>query len=225
MIQYRRRAHILAFALAMLAGFVDVLGFLKLGGFFVSFMSGNSTRLAVGLAAQWGAAEIAGLLIASFVLGVIAGSLVSTIAPDEKRKAVVLATVALALIVAAMLGRLADDRAAIIAMAMAMGCANAVFKREGEVSIGVTYMTGTLVKLGQRIADVLCGGSRLAWVPYLLLWFALIAGAVGGASSYRCFGLGSLWIAAAWAAALSITAWRIDFRAQPLASHGLALSA
>ena len=136
MIQYRRRAHILAFALAMLAGFVDVLGFLKLGGLFVSFMSGNSTRLAVGLATQSGVAATAGMLIASFVLGVIAGSLVSAAAPERKRKAVVLAAVALTLIVAAMLGRLADDTAAVVAMATAMGCANAVFQRDGEVSIG-----------------------------------------------------------------------------------------
>ena len=65
MIQYRRRAHILDFALAMLAGFVDVLGFLKLGGLLVSFMSGNSTRLAVGLATQSGVAATAGMLLAS----------------------------------------------------------------------------------------------------------------------------------------------------------------
>ena len=215
MIQYRRRAHILAFALAMLAGFVDVLGFLKLGGLFVSFMSGNSTRLAVGLAKQSRVAATAGMLIASFVLGVIAGSLVSAAAPERKRKAVVLAAVALTLIVAAMLGRLADDTAAVVAMATAMGCANAVFQRDGEVSIGVTYMTGTLVKLGQRITDALRGGDRWAWVPYLLLWLALIAGAVTGAASYARFGLGSLWIAAVWATALALTAWRIDFRPQP----------
>ncbi|MEJ7926576.1 DUF1275 family protein [Sphingobium sp. AN641] len=37
-----------AIALAFLAGYIDVLGFLTTSGFFVSFMSGNSTRLAVG---------------------------------------------------------------------------------------------------------------------------------------------------------------------------------
>ncbi|MEC8456884.1 MAG: DUF1275 family protein, partial [Pseudomonadota bacterium] len=40
----------LALLLAGLAGYVDSLGFLHLGGVFVSFMSGNSTRLAANLA-------------------------------------------------------------------------------------------------------------------------------------------------------------------------------
>lgn len=33
----------------MTGGYVDAVGFMMTGGFFVSFMSGNSTRLAVGL--------------------------------------------------------------------------------------------------------------------------------------------------------------------------------
>lgn len=214
MIRYRRPAHILAFALAMLAGFVDALGFLKLGGLFVSFMSGNSTRLAVGLATQSGAALIAALLIGCFVLGAISGSLVSAVAPDEKRKAIILAVVALLLILAASLGRQSSSYAAVAAMSLAMGCVNTVFQRDGEVSIGVTYMTGTLVKLGQRISDALRGGSHTAWITYLLFWLALIAGAVAGAASYARIGLESLWNAATWVAALAVIAWHIDFREQ-----------
>jgi len=37
----------LAIGLALLAGFIDALGYFSLGGVFVSFMSGNSTRFAV----------------------------------------------------------------------------------------------------------------------------------------------------------------------------------
>jgi len=50
MVGYQRRFKVVAVALAALAGYVDVIGFLKIGGLFVSFMSGNSTRLAIGLA-------------------------------------------------------------------------------------------------------------------------------------------------------------------------------
>ena len=39
-----------AICLAALAGFVDALAYISLGGFFASFMSGNTTRLGVGLA-------------------------------------------------------------------------------------------------------------------------------------------------------------------------------
>jgi len=75
MTRFDRKSRLLAACLSSLAGFVDALAFLKLGGFFVSFMSGNSTRLGVGLA-QWSTnAGIAGGLIATFVVGVFFGSL------------------------------------------------------------------------------------------------------------------------------------------------------
>ncbi len=79
-------------------------------------------------------------------------------------------------------------------MILAMGAENAVFQRDGEVSIGVTYMTGTLVKLGQRLAVTIIGGDRWGWVPYLMLWVGLVAGAVAGATLYAILGTGSLWI-------------------------------
>jgi len=210
MIRYDRNAQRLAICLAMLAGFVDAVGFLKLGGLFVSFMSGNSTRLAVGLAEGSILAVRAGLLIAAFVIGVVAASLVSARAAN--RKAMVLATVSAVLFAAAMLDLLGLDTAATGAMAIAMGCANTVFQRDGEVSIGVTYMTGTLVKLGQRIADALRGGDRMAWLPYLLLWLGLVMGAVAGSIGYIKIGMASLWIAASGAALLALLARKIGAR-------------
>lgn len=74
MIDYDQRTRFLAAGLSALAGFVDALGFMQLGGFFVSFMSGNSTRLGVGLASASSAAAVAGGLILTFVLGVMGGS-------------------------------------------------------------------------------------------------------------------------------------------------------
>src|SRR6202046_861485 len=77
MILKSRRNLALACALSAMAGYVDGIGFLHLGGLFVSFMSGNSTRLGVSLAqAHWqNAAEALGL-IALFVSGAGAGSLI-----------------------------------------------------------------------------------------------------------------------------------------------------
>ncbi len=210
MIRYDRNAQRLAICLAMLAGFVDAVGFLKLGGLFVSFMSGNSTRLAVGLAEGSILAVRAGLLIVAFVVGVVAGSMVST--RTVNRKSMVLATVSAMLFAAAMFDLFGLDAAAVGAMAVAMGCANTVFQRDGEVSIGVTYMTGTLVKLGQRIADTLGGGDRTAWIPYLLLWLGLVIGAVAGSIGYIRIGMASLWIAASGAALLALAARQIGVR-------------
>ena len=50
MILKSRRNLALACALSAMAGYVDGIGFLHLGGLFVSFMSGNSTRMGVELA-------------------------------------------------------------------------------------------------------------------------------------------------------------------------------
>jgi uncharacterized membrane protein YoaK (UPF0700 family) len=91
-------------------------------------------------------------------------------------------------------------------MALAMGAENAVFERDGEVSIGLTYMTGTLVKVGQRLTAALFGGDRFAWAPYLLLW----AGLAAGASVYPVVGLQGLWAAVAAIAILAVLADRID---------------
>jgi uncharacterized membrane protein YoaK (UPF0700 family) len=210
--RYDRRIKILAIGLSGLAGFVDATGFINLGGFFVSFMSGNTTRFAVGLAAGAVSAAIAIGLIVTFVLGVMAGTLVGRRTPYN-RAASVLGLVAILLAVAALCGMAGTLPGAAVAMALAMGAENALFEREGEVHIGLTYMTGTLVKLGQHLLGAFLGGERWAWRSYFLLWLGLTSGAVAGALLHPWLGLGALWIAAAAAALFAISASRIqEFR-------------
>ncbi|WP_188583376.1 YoaK family protein [Azorhizobium oxalatiphilum] len=195
MVRYKRRFWVLAACLSALAGFVDAIGFVKLGGLFVSFMSGNSTRLAVGLATGSHVAVIAGSLIFAFVVGVVLGTMAGN-AARARRKPAVLSLVGVMLALAAVLDQQAHDLAATLVMAAAMGVENAVFQRDGEVSIGVTYMTGTLVKFGQRLAAALMGGQPFGWIPYLLLWCGLAGGALAGAFLYPRLGPLSLWLAA-----------------------------
>ncbi|WP_420138335.1 YoaK family protein [Sphingomonas sp.] len=204
--RYGMRHRLLAYGLALLAGFVDALGFLQLGGLFVSFMSGNSTQLAVGLAGGMPASALAAAVIAMFVGGVMAGTFIGRLAGGW-RKQWVLGFVTLILTIAATtvpLGRSAF--LAPLLMACAMGSANTIFQRDGEVSVGVTYMTGTLVKFSQHLATAIAGGPRFAWVPYLLLWLGLVAGAMLGAVSFHAHGLEALWISAAGAAILLASA-------------------
>ena len=205
--RHRKRDIAVAVGAAALAGFVDATGFLSLGGFFVSFMSGNSTRLAVGLAGIPAEALIAGRLIGCFVLGVIAGSLMGA-AARRMRRPVVLLLVALLVAVGAMLAGTSADLA-VLFVAAAMGAENTTFERDGEVSIGLTYMTGTLVKLGQRLAGAIMGGPKLAWAPYLMLWLGLVGGALAGASVWPLFGLSGLWIAVVGAVMLAVASWLI----------------
>jgi len=214
MIRYSRRIKGLAAGLSALAGFVDATGFLKLGGFFVSFMSGNTTRLAVGLAQGTPSAAIAGGLIVTFILGVVLGTLSGHFA-GKQGTAAKLALVSLLLALAAGFGVMGVSFGAVVAMTLAMGAINAVFAHGGEVHIGLTYMTGTLVKIGQRLAMAFLGGDRLAWWPYALLWFGLAAGAVTGALVYPYLGLNGLWLAALAAALFALAAMRTELGLTP----------
>ena len=202
MLRYDRDFRRLAFCLAALAGFVDAVGFLKTGGLFVSFMSGNSTRMAIGLPGATAMGLAAAALIGLFVCGVILNVLLAAAITIAHRKVVAMATVAVLLCGAALCQSAGLDLAAIAALCLAMGASNTIFRRDGEVSIGVTYMTGTLVKLGDRIANAALGGDRTAWVPYLLLWLALLVGGILGTAAYGRSADAGIWIAAAFATLL-----------------------
>jgi uncharacterized membrane protein YoaK (UPF0700 family) len=188
---------------------VDAIGFLLTGGFFVSFMSGNSTRLAVGMAEGASYAGLALALIAAFVAGVSTGALIGRKA-GPRRGPAVLAFVAVLLALAAILAAFAPLPAAILVLAFAMGAENTVFAQDGEVRLGLTYMTGALVKLGKAITAALLGEDRFGWAPHLLLWLGLVAGAALGALAFGLLGPAALWIAAAAMAALAAAAARLD---------------
>jgi len=193
----------LACALSALAGYVDGIGFLHLGGLFVSFMSGNSTRLGVSLAqAHWSnAAEAIGLILL-FVTGAACGSLI-VLGRGANRQPWVLLAEAVLLALAALCYAFGLSNAAVAAMVLAMGLENAVFQIDGGAGLGLTYITGALVKVGQLAATALTGGARWAWLPNLLLWAALVAGATCGALAYHWINLAAVWFAAALALALS----------------------
>ncbi len=205
MTTYDIRAQAFAGALAALAGYVDALGFGATGGFFVSFMSGNTTRMGFGIMRGNGAAMIAAGLVTCFLVGVVAGALVGHSA-GLRRPAVVLAIVSLLLAFSAACQNNDHRTVAIGLTAASMGVLNNVFARRGEVSIGLTYMTGSLVKLGQRIAATLLGGPRFGWVPFAWLWTCFVLGVLGGAATFPEIGLEGLWGGAMIAAGLAIIA-------------------
>lgn len=197
----RKRERVLAVVLASTAGFVDAVGFLEVGGYFVSFMSGNSTRMVVDLAeGDLEGASIAAVVLISFFLGAVGGAVVTRRRNLDDRPAV-LALVAALLMVSLALHWLTP--AAVLAVpvsiavaAASMGAMNSVFHSGGEVSLGITYMTGAVVKSAHRLVDALAGGS---WAPYLqqvALWSALGLGGVTGALLHVVVGPNTLGLAA-----------------------------
>ncbi|MDX2356877.1 YoaK family protein [Dietzia sp. PP-33] len=209
----RRGERILAVVLSGTAGFVDAVGFLVVGGYFVSFMSGNSTRMVVDLAeGDLGGAGIAAVVLVAFFLGAVAGAVVTRRRNLDDRPAV-LGLVAALLLSALALHRITTATVLGVPVAMAvvaasMGAMNSVFHSRGEVSLGVTYMTGAVVKSAHRLVDALAGGS---WAPYrqqVSLWAALVLGGVAGAVLQVDLGVAALGVAAAVVTgALVATVW------------------
>jgi uncharacterized membrane protein YoaK (UPF0700 family) len=203
----------LAATLSALAGYVDAVGFMTLGGFFVSFMSGNLTRLGVSAATgEWRHAALAGGLIGLFVAGVVMGATLAR-RVGEERRSIILAAEAMLLLIAAGLCTAGHTGPGVVAVVLAMGVENAVFQRQGDVGVGLTYMTGTLVRMGQRIATALHGGPRWDWIPFLMLWLGLALGGALGAVMFLRLGVLALWPAFAVVALLAILVAHAERRA------------
>ena len=203
--QSRRR---LAIAAAALAGFVDAVGFLSANNYFVSFMSGNTTRLGVDLVTSPATALVPALLIAGFVAGVFGGALLAARA-GSRRKVAVLTLVTLLLAGAALAGAVGHHSIMLALLVLAMGALNNTFQRDGEVSVGLTYMTGALVRFAQGLAARLTGTGGDGWQNWLLLWIGLATGAVFGAYVLLGWPQLALWLAAGWALSLCLFARRL----------------
>ncbi|MDV3479676.1 DUF1275 family protein [Sphingobium yanoikuyae] len=200
----------LAIALAFLAGYVDALGFLTTSGFFVSFMSGNSTRLAVGIASDRSDATAAAILILCFVAGVGGGAIVGAAAGRWQSSAILILVAMLLAVAAIMVGQSALGAAGLLALAM--GAENTVLEREGEAPLGLTYMTGSLVRIGFGLAGLVTGRRYPGWGSYALLWLGLVVGAVTGAWLFPMLQQDAIWLGsgAALAMALLIAVMRRD---------------
>lgn len=162
----------LGLALSAVAGFVDAVGWIAFGGVFVAFMSGNTTRMGVeavrgDLAAAWQAAQP--------ILAFTAGAVLGAALRRRSGLAGLLAAEAAALAVAAAL--VAASAPAVLPLALAMGMQNLARQAAGPAQLGGTFITGTLVGLGQALASAewrAAGAQGAAWL-------ALVAGIVAGA--------------------------------------------
>jgi uncharacterized membrane protein YoaK (UPF0700 family) len=196
MYQLGRADRLLAYFIAGVAGFVDASGFLAADRYFVSFMSGNTTRLGVELASGTRAALLAGLLLLGFVVGVTLGALLAE-RFTRWRKPAVLALATLMLAIGSTGEALGSTTVLMGCAVLAMGSINNVFRRDGEVTLGVTYMTGALVRIGEGLAGWIEGSGKGAKgvLPSLLLWSSLAAGAVLGALTHLNLGGWTFWLA------------------------------
>ena len=197
----------LAVLLTSVAGFVDAVAFVRFGGLFVSFMSGNTTEMAA-LPSQGRLVEAAaaGGVIALFVMGAFAGRLIAQSAGVWRRPALLSVVAGLLAISAVVVTPDAEGPAltlGVAALAMAMGLQNSVLRQAGGAKATLTYVTGTLVNLGHGLADAMLGAPS-AWSAYLLMWLGLVGGAALGAIGAPRYGALALVAPASVAALLAL---------------------
>ena len=185
----------LGLALTAAAGMIDVVGFIELGGFYTSFMSGNTTQLGAGLAHMGPALMLPAGLVAMFVTGSFVGSLVSSIGHRQGRIGVLAIVIAGLLLSMTLHANGFSAAQAMLALAVAAGAQNAVLPQTGAARLGATFVTGTLFAAGQDMARaVRREAPPWRWVQHMLVWASLLLGATIGAFAYQQWQVGALMV-------------------------------
>ena len=184
----------------MLAGVLGATAFMHSNGYFVTFMTGNAQRGVLGYfrhdAVQ---GTTAAVLILCFVAGVVVASMCRRrFWSGHPHGPTVLTTFSLiaATAVDIIIGRWSSnqlDFTPIMLVVFGIGALNTSFVKDGEVSVPLSYVTGTLVKMGQGIERHIAGGNVTDWLGYFLLFASFALGAaLGGAISLVVNGTGML---------------------------------
>lgn len=197
--------------LSVLAGMTDAIGFMATGDF-VSFMSGNTTRLAVSLgSAELGLVLRLVLVIGAFVLGNALGVIVA--AKSGRRPWPLLSLIAALLALAALLPELLQ-LPALLAAVTAMGMINAVVEEVNGLPIGLTYVTGALSRFGRGLGRTLLGQRRQGWRVQLIPWSGMFLGAIAGVLLEQRFDRAALLASALLALLLGLASLKIPRRWQ-----------
>jgi uncharacterized membrane protein YoaK (UPF0700 family) len=142
-----RNAELLAATLALIAGIITY-------GVFVSFMSGNTTQTGYQTAeGLFGPASRPALAILFFVVGAFAGTLLVQAAGRLARRAVFgVVAAALAEIIGLTYFGFLSVGFGIAIVSAAMAVMNSAFSRIGAESVSLTFVTGTLSRVGSHLA-------------------------------------------------------------------------
>jgi uncharacterized membrane protein YoaK (UPF0700 family) len=200
----------LSWVLAALAGVLGATAFTHSAGYFVTFMTGNAQRAVLGYFRDDVLLSVsAGLLMLCFVAGVVVASVCRRhFWVAHPHGPTVLTT--LSLLVATLVDVIDEgweenfvDFVPILLVVFGIGALNTSFVKDGEVSVPLSYVTGTLVKMGQGIERHLAGGTVSDWLGHFLLFASFVLGAaLGGCISLVVNGTGML-IAASVVCALT----------------------
>lgn len=214
---YDLRELVLAAMLAALAGAAGAAAWLYTSGWYVTFMTGNTERLVLE---HFKGEHVIAFGALATVLVFVAGAITATLARVYLwRKARHGATrVMTAATIAACLSDMflvaegdAFGVAPVMCLAFGLGALNTSISRRGEVVMPLSYMTGTLVKIGQGIALHVASIRRWGWVPHATTISGFVAGAVLGGALFSNTGTHhSLLALAAISLIISVATWFLD---------------
>lgn len=178
----------LSWVLAAVAGVLGATAYTHSAGYFVTFMTGNAQRAVLGYFRNdvWLSVS-AGLLLLCFVAGVVVASVCRRhfwVAHPHGPTVLTTFSLFAATVVDVVTEGFEEnflDFAPIMLVVFGVGSLNTSFVKDGEASVPLSYVTGTLVKMGQGIERHIAGGTAAEWLGYFLLVASFVAGAtVGG---------------------------------------------
>jgi len=160
----RSRAGWLAVMMAVIAGYVDAIGFTRLFAVFPANQSGNAVLLGVAIGdPSWDQGWRPGVSMVAFVLGVAVGFALGARLGDTRRTPVLLAIEGVLLVVfAALAGNVKGDVAPLggarevvllVVSSIAMGVETDVVRRVAGVPVYTTFQTGTIARLAETGAE------------------------------------------------------------------------
>ncbi|CRM49479.1 YoaK family protein [Pseudomonas sp. 25 R 14] len=196
-------------SLSVLAGMTDAIGFMASGDF-VSFMSGNTTRLAVAISeGDLGLTGRLTLLVATFILGNALGVIISRL---SKRHALPLLLCIATLLCGAAAWPMTEQLPAVLAAIIAMGMLNAAVEQVNGLPVGLTYVTGALSRFGRGLGRWMLGERRNGWRVQLIPWAGMFVGAVIGALLEHQMGIKALLVSGLLSALLGLASLKIPRR-------------
>lgn len=207
---------VLTASLSSVAGMTDAIGFSQTGEF-VSFMSGNTTRMSIAAASgDWSRAERLLLVIILFVLGNVFGALIARMGHTKQMHGTVLLSyISVLLALAAGLPAITglpdllglEDLPGIrhlpnmnmtlpslVLMILSMGAMNSAVEEIEGVGLGLTYVTGALSKFGRGLGKLLAGERKFGWSLQLAPWTGIAVGAYFGQLLDDRYGRHALWL-------------------------------
>lgn len=203
-----RHPALMVFLMTAIAGYFDAIGYSELDNLYVSFMSGNSTRLGMALVAGDHAVIIGVLsIVAAFFIGSAAGAYLADMS-DDNRFVRIWACELILVVFTMVLKLVGAGWFALVFIAMAMGIQNAIHQKIAGADIGKSFITGALSAAGQSLVCAFKGRASFREpASYALSWLMFVVGVAVGAVAWNSIGLSyALMIAVAIFLGLIVTA-------------------